>query len=57
MNRRIDIKRYQETLSYASSKVDYSVGESIYMLPSDIKSGTVRYKNKILVHDGTLSRG
>ena len=26
-----DIKRYQDTLSYASSKVDYSVGESIYM--------------------------
>ena len=24
-----DIKRYQETLSYASSKVDYSVGENI----------------------------
>ena len=31
VNRRVniqeDIKRYQETLSYASSKVDYSVGE------------------------------
>ena len=40
-----DIKRYQDTLSYASSKVDYSVGENIYMLPSDmnlkIKIGTV----------------
>ena len=24
-----DIKRYQDTLSYASSKVDYSIGESI----------------------------
>ena len=35
VNRRVDIrediKRYQDTLSYASSKVDYSVGESIYM--------------------------
>ena len=49
VNRRIhiqeDIKRYQDTLSYASSKVDYSVGESIYMLPCDlklkIKTGTV----------------
>ena len=30
-----DIKRYQNTLSYASSKVNYSVGESIYILPSD----------------------
>ena len=28
-----DIKCYQDTLSYASSKVDYSVGENIYMLP------------------------
>ena len=59
MNRRVniqeDIKRYQDTLSYASSKVDYSVGESIYMLPSDmtlkIRPGTVGYNNKILVSD------
>ena len=40
VNRRVniqeDIKRYQDTLSYSSSKVDYSVGESIYMLPSDM---------------------
>ena len=32
-----DIKRFQDTLSYASSKVDYSVGQNIYMLPSDMK--------------------
>ena len=31
-----DIKHYQDTRSYASSKVDYSVGENIYMLPSDM---------------------
>ena len=31
-----DIKHYQDTLSYASSKVDYSVGKSIYMIPSDM---------------------
>ena len=57
VNRRVniqgDIKRYQDTLSYTSSKVDYSVGESIYMLPSDmtlkIRPGTVGYNNKILV--------
>ena len=46
-----DIKWYQNTLSYASGKVDYNMGLSIYMLPSDmnlnIGSGTVRY-NKIL---------
>ena len=50
-----DIKHYQDTLSYAASKVDYSVRENIYMLPSDmnlkIKSGTVRYNNKILISD------
>ena len=50
-----DIKHYQDTLSYASSKVDYSIGESIYMIPSDMKlkirSGTVGYNNKILVSD------
>ena len=52
---REDIKRYQNTLSYASSKVDYSVGEHLYMLPSDmtlkIRPGTVGYNNKILVSD------
>ena len=65
MNRRVDIredvKRYQDTLSYASIKVDYSIGESIYMLPSDlklkIKTGTVGYNNKILVSDGNFCLG
>ena len=56
-----DIKRYQDTLSYASSKVDYSVGEDLCMLPSDmklkIKTGTVGYNNKILVSDGNFSLG
>ena len=55
------MKRYQDTLSYASSKVDYSVGENIYMLPSNmnlkIKTGTVRYNNKILVSDGNFILG
>ena len=59
VNRRVDIrediKRYQDTLSYASSKVDYSVGQNIYMLSSNlqskIKTGTVGYNNKILVSD------
>ena len=48
-------------MSYASSKVDYSVGESIDILPSDmnlnIKLGTVGYNNKILVSNGMLSLG
>ena len=65
VNRRVniqaDIKRYQDTLSYASSKVDCSVGESIYMIPSDmnlkIRLGTAEYNNKILVSDGNFSLG
>ena len=52
---REDIKRYQDTLSYAPSKVDYSIGQNIYMLPSNlklkIKKGPVGYNNKILVSD------
>ena len=59
VNRRVDIqediKRYQDALSYASSKVNYSVGENLFMLPSDIelkiKTGIVGYNNKILVSD------
>ena len=65
MNRRVDIqediKRYQDTLSYASSKVDYNVGENIYMIPSymnlKIKTGTAGYNNKILVSDGKFILG
>ena len=65
MNRRLDIwediKHYQDTLSYASSKVNYSVGEHLYMLPSDmnlkVRSRTVGYNNKILVSDGNFSLG
>ena len=56
-----DIKRYQDTLSYASSKVDYSVGQNIYMLPSNmelkIKTGTAGYNNKILISVGNFSLG
>ena len=56
-----DIKRYQDTLSYTSSKVDYSVGQNIYVLPSNIdlkvRWGTVRYNNKILVSYGNFILG
>ena len=48
-----DIKWYQNTLSYASSKVDYSMRLGMYMLPSNmnlnITPRTVRYNNKTLV--------
>ena len=65
VNRRVniqeDIKRYQDTHSYTSSKVDYSIGQNIYMLPSNtelkIKTGTVGYNNKILVSDGKFILG
>ena len=65
VNRRVniqeDIKRYQDTLGYASSKVDYSVGQNIYMLLSNmklkIKTGTVGYDNKILISDGKFILG
>ena len=62
VNRRVDLqedlKRYQDTLNYASSKVDYSVGEGLYMLPSDmnlrIKRGVVGYNNEILISTGLV---
>ena len=56
-----DVKRYRETLSYTSSKVNYSVGENLFMLPSNmelrIRSGTVGYNNKILISDGKFNLG
>ena len=65
VNRRVDIrediKHYQDTLSYASSKVDYSMGENVYMVPSNmnlkIKTGTVRHNNKIPASDGKFILG
>ena len=61
MDIREDIKCHQDTLSYASSKVNYSVGQGIYMLRSDmhlkIKTGTVGYNNKILVSNGNFGLG
>ena len=56
VNRRVnipeDIRRFQKTLQYARSKVDYVIGEFIYMLPSDMNLwiGNIRnYNNKILI--------
>ena len=65
VNRRVDIrediKHYQDTLSYASSKVDYSVEENLFMLPSNmelkIKTGTAGYNNKILISNGNFILG
>ena len=65
VNCRVDIREdlncYQDTLSYASSKVDHSVKENLFMLPSNmtlkIKTGAVGYSNKILVSDGKFILG
>ena len=64
MNRRVnipeDIQRFQKTLQYARSKVDYAIGEFIYMLPSDmnLRIGNVRnYNNKILISSPSFKIG
>ena len=47
-----DIRRFQKTLQYARSKVDYVISEFIYILPSDLNLSIGRvqgYNNKILV--------
>ena len=55
-----DIRRFQKTLQYARSKVDYAIGEFIYMLPSDMNLpiGNVRnYNNKILISSPSFKIG
>jgi hypothetical protein len=46
------IDRYQNTLRYARSKVDYAVGYNLYMIPSDLQLqiGTItNYNNEIVI--------
>ena len=64
VNRRVnipeDIRRFQKTLQYARSKVDYVIGEFIYMLPSDmnLQTGKVKgYNNKILISTPSFKIG
>ena len=64
VNRRVnipeDIRRFQKTLQYARSKVDYAIGEFIYMLPSDmnLQIGNIRnYNNKILISSPSFKIG
>ena len=64
VNRRVnipeDIQWFQKTLQYARSKVDYAIGEFIYMLPSDmnLRIGNVRnYNNKILISSPSFKIG
>ena len=47
-----NLERFQKTLQYTGSKVDYVISEFIYMLPSDmnLRIGKVEnYNNKILI--------
>ena len=64
VNRRVnipeDIRRFQKTLQYARSKVDYVIGEFIYMLPSNmnLQIGKVKnYNNKILISSHSFKIG
>ena len=64
VNRRVnipeDIRKFQKTLQYARSKVDYAIGEFVYMLPSDmnLRIGNVRnYNNKILISSPSFKIG
>ena len=55
-----DIQRFQKTLQYARSKVDYVIREFIYMLPSDmnLRIGKVKnYNNKILISSPSFKIG
>ena len=55
-----DIQRFQKTLKYIGSKVDYVIGEYIYMFPSDmnLRIGIVKnFNNKILISSPSFKIG
>ena len=55
-----DIQRYQDVLEHVLSKVDFSVGIGIYMLPSNLNlniGSTKGYNNKILVSNTDMKIG
>ena len=56
----IDIEKYQGVLEHALSKVDFSVGTGIYMLPSNLNLNIGKkkgYNNKILVSNTGMKIG
>ena len=56
----IDTERYQGMLEHALSKVDFSVGTGIYMLPSNLNwnIGKMKgYNNEILVSNTGMKIG
>ena len=55
-----DIARYQGVLEHAMSKVDFSVGGGIYMLPSNMNlniNKTQGFNKKILISDSSYKLG
>ena len=57
-----DIGRYQSVLKYAESRLDYSVGRGLYMLPSDMFLKSLNrvvegYNNEIVVDANGLELG
>ena len=57
-----DIGRYQSTLKYASSRLNYSIGRGLYMLPSDMLLGSLNrviegYNDEIVVNVSGLELG
>ena len=57
-----DIGRYQSVLKYARSRLDYSVGKALYMLPSDMMLKPLNqviegYNDKIVINTSGLELG
>ena len=57
-----DVTRYQNTLKYARSSLDYSVGKGLYMLPSDMLLKPLNqviegYNDKIVINTSGLNLG
>ena len=55
-----DIDRYQVVLEHALSKVDFSVGTGIYMLPSNLNLSirkTLGCNDKILINNTEMTIG
>ena len=56
----VDIDRYQSALDHALSKMDFSIGTSIYMLPNNLNSDiekTAEYNEKILISNIDMKIG
>lgn len=52
-----DIARYQDVLNYASTPLDWVLGECVYIIPSDMLlriDTTVAYNNNLLTNDSSL---